>query len=215
MGVKYGNGVSFETRNLKFLLDPMNPRANASSTQITDLINGNTLSVYDITLDTEANGLKYYNFPSVVDTQRIDITNTGNLAEFTLNAWIYNKPGGQTRHSILYIYWEIDGDHLDFYSYDFADDYWRGTTSGAVPYNQWINVCTTWDGSVIRHYINGELNWTDSQTSSGTSQSFTQIGGYVNRRMFGYIGFFNVHDACLNSIEIKNNFEVLRGRFGI
>lgn len=71
-------------------------------------------------------------------------------------------------------FWEIVGTQVCYYSYGFASQYWRCSPSGVVPYNTWTYVTTTWDGSIMRHYINGELVFTDTATS-GVGQTTAAI----------------------------------------
>ena len=135
------------------------------------------------------------------------------MAEFTLSAWIYNEQGGNGRHSIIRNYWEIVGTTVAFWSYEFDNDYWRQSSSGLVPYNEWTHVTTSWDGERVRHYINGELVYTQPSPSGGTSQNMYQIGGYSGRMFYGRIGILSIYEKCLNASEIAQNFLAHNSRF--
>jgi hypothetical protein len=140
----------------------------------------------------------------------VDIPDTGKLAKFSLEAYIYNVAGGDSRHSILRNFWEVAGTSICFWSYDFANTYWRCSSSGVMPYNEWTHIVTTWDGSVIRHYANGELVWQDSTVSSGTSQNFYQIAGYSGRAFKGKIDNLKIYNRTLTQEEIQT-----RASYGI
>lgn len=148
-------------------------------------------------------------------TDYIDIADTGQMPLFSLSAWVYNRSGGDSRHSLLRNYWEIVGTSIQFWSYDFVNTYWRASPSGTVPYDTWTHITTTWDGSVIRHYANAESVWTDSNTSSGTSENLYNIGGYSGRRFLGGLAVLMVHTKTLSIDEITQNFAAHRGRFGV
>ena len=140
-----------------------------------------------------------------VNNDFVGMLDTGQMALFTLSAWIYNGSGGDERHQIVQSYWEILGSKICFWSYDFAHDYWRCSDTGSVPQDAWSYVATTWDGSVIRHYVDGELVWTDPATSSGTSQNLTTIGGNAGRKMKGKVDEFRIYNRTLDAREIRDD----------
>ncbi|MEA3344203.1 MAG: LamG-like jellyroll fold domain-containing protein [Patescibacteria group bacterium] len=133
----------------------------------------------------------------------VSIPNTEKFPLFSLSIWVYNEQGGDGRHSMLRDFWEIVGDRVCFWSYDFANDYWRCSNVGSVPYNKWTHIVTVWDGSVISHYINGRLDWKDTNTSSGTSQSFYRIAGYSTRRFMGSLDNLRIYKQALPSAQIQ------------
>jgi len=196
-------------------MDVSNPKCYTSgNTFVRDLKTQNTWNIVNTNSDISYNTDGYFEWAGV-NPDYIDIEDTGQMPLFSLSAWVYNVSGGDSRHSLLRNFWEIVGTSLQFWSYDFANDYWRATATGVVPYDTWTHICTTWDGSVIRHYINGELIWTDGSTSSGTSENFYHIGGYSGRNFKGRLGVLMVHTKTLNADEIKQNFEAHRGRYGV
>lgn len=127
------------------------------------------------------------------------------LQEFTLSAWVYNVQG-DSRQSIIRNFWEVVGTSIAFWSYDFTDEYWRQSPSGVVPYGRWTHIATTWDGSVIRHYANGELVYT-SATSSGTSQEFLGIAGYSGRNFSGKLDDVRIYATALSDDDIKELYQ--------
>ncbi len=132
-----------------------------------------------------------------IDNDTVDIVDIASMANFTLSVWIYNQSGGDTRHSILREYWEIVGTQICYFSYDFDDDYWRCNASNTIPYERWTHIVTTWNGSVISHYINGSLSWKDTVTSGGSSQSLISIAGRSDRKFKGRIDEVKIFNATL------------------
>jgi prepilin-type N-terminal cleavage/methylation domain-containing protein len=137
------------------------------------------------------------------DNDYVSIPSTEKFPLFSLSIWVYNEQGGDGRHSMLRDFWEIVEERVCFWSYDFANDYWRCSSTGSVPYNEWTHIVTVWDGSVISHYIDGKLDWQDTNISSGTSQSFHRIAGYSSRKFMGYLDNLRIYEQVLPSTEIQ------------
>jgi prepilin-type N-terminal cleavage/methylation domain-containing protein len=127
----------------------------------------------------------------------VNIADVGQMPAFTLSAWIYSESGGHARQSIVGNFWEVVDTQLCFWSYDFAHDYWRCTAVGTLPKDKWVHVATSWNGSVISHYIDGKHVWTDTVTSSGTNQAFTVIAGYTGRAFKGSIDEVRIYAEAI------------------
>lgn len=184
---------------------------NNGLTSVDDLVSGTTCNITNTGTDISyADGCLTW---AGSNTAYIDTIDTGQMALFSLEAWVYNQSGGDSRHSLLRNFWEVVGTQLCFWSYDFANDYWRCAPSDTVPYDEWTHVITTWDGSVIRHYANGSIAWTDSSTSSGTSQSMYQIGGYSGRKYKGKLASLSVYEKTLSADEVAQNYNAKKSRF--
>ena len=141
----------------------------------------------------------YVNFP--------DITTTYD--RFTLSAWINPETGGDARQSILQNFWELVGNNICYFSYKMSPDgvtvVWRCSTGNLIAYNKWSHVVTSWDNSVIRHYVNGKLIWTSPifDHGLGTSQSFLGIAGYAGRRFKGSIDNVRIYSKALDTAQIE------------
>jgi len=146
------------------------------------------------------------NFDGVINSYVDIIPDTGKMPLFTLSTWVYNKSGGQYRHSMLRNFWEIDHENVCFWSYDFANDYWRTSTGSKIKYDKWTHIATVWDGTYITHYINGEFNWKDGSASSGTSQNYYHIAGYDGRIMKGRLDEMIIYNKNLSISEIRQNY---------
>jgi len=93
-----------------------------------------------------------------------------------------------------------------------------------TPTTEWTNITGTYDGSDIKGYINGELKLNHTMPIGGDL-----VTGSTGRRMFlgartndsisryfnGIISTTNIHNRALTASEIQQNFNALRGRFGI
>lgn len=99
-----------------------------------------------------------------------------------------------------------------------------GTTGTDIIQGQWFHVVVTKFGSTFRTYLNGVLKYTDTITStalSGVTNNLRLGGaGDGNTGAFYYyaknnIGCLKMYNTILSADEIKQNFNALRGRFGI
>jgi len=82
-----------------------------------------------------------------------------------------------------------------------------------------VQIVLTWDGSTQKMYINGDLK--DSEALSTTPQNFsttTSFGDWrasTYRMIQGNIYAIKIYNRALSASEIQQNFNALRGRFGI
>jgi hypothetical protein len=93
--------------------------------------------------------------------------------------------------------------------------------------NTWYHIVTTYDGSMLRTYVNGVAG----ATSAGAKQSPTPNGGGgptvltmgkpcadylggVTGYFHGFIGAWKIYNRALTSNEVAQNFNGLRGRYG-
>jgi hypothetical protein len=88
-----------------------------------------------------------------------------------------------------------------------------------TPYeNVWVNLCVTVSGTSIKTYLNGVLAGSttmDTTVKSFGSEVFGIANGYGYFRMQGEVGVASVYNRALTAEEIAQNFNALRGRYGI
>jgi len=98
-------------------------------------------------------------------------------------------------------------------SYGFSD-----ITSGTVVPGVWYHLVGTYDGSVQRLYVNGVLLTSSGAVSFNTTEFSAQIGCQVNgfnQYWNGNISSAKIYNRALTAIEILQNFNASRGRYGI
>jgi hypothetical protein len=102
--------------------------------------------------------------------------------------------------------------------------YSAGTTlsmSLSPVYNVWRHVTIVYDGTNIKGYINGVLNNTSSGSISGTI--FGTLAGLFIMNTdsanldngAGQLAIAKIYDRALSNTEIQQNFNAIRGRYGL
>ena len=105
--------------------------------------------------------------------------------------------------------------------------------SGDLRDDQWHQVCVTFSSTALKYYVDGEIvhtttgsfNPITNQTTGETprygwigngSEATTAGGGIAPGNLFyGFISKINYYYKTLSNDEIQQNFNALRGRFGI
>jgi Concanavalin A-like lectin/glucanases superfamily len=196
---------------------------NASSgTTLTDVSgNSNTITLQNGPVWTSG---KYGNALSFDAANDVGVANAGNSTlnltgkKLTLSAWIkpltnsgwrmiVNKPY-TTGHSAPYFDWSMHREPSSGRLVAFLGcDGQQRTSSSATPLNTWTHVAITYDGSAIRHYINGVLDRTTAVSCSVTNTNSRPIrlgangaGGEVLR---GLIDDVRIYNRPLTAIEIQ------------
>jgi hypothetical protein len=91
-------------------------------------------------------------------------------------------------------------------------------TTTLLSTNTWYNITSTYDGSFIRLYLNGVLDSSISHTGTVTSNPGPLLIGklsYGNYYFNGNVSNTQIYNRALSAAEITQNFNALRGRFGI
>ena len=90
--------------------------------------------------------------------------------------------------------------------------------SSSIATNTWYNVVVTWDGTTANGYLNGQFV-TTLAVGTGINQSNTFTIGSTNSgasdRFNGKISQTLVYNKELTASEVLQNYNALRGRYGI
>ena len=145
----------------------------------------------------------------------------------TVSAWCYLNAGSQTmiRKNINDYLLEWGDTGLGSGSYL----YWYLSTTGGANYrrstsafslNTWYNtvgVFTSGVGSAL--YVNGSpISTSYINTNTGTisqSNGYLRIGNWSDETFNGKVSNVTIYNRALSAAEIRQNFNALRGRFGI
>jgi hypothetical protein len=100
-----------------------------------------------------------------------------------------------------------------YYFGGIADD----ITASGVPLNTWFNMVGVYDGTNASMYVNGSLVSGPTAKTWNTVANNSQIGRQVNSTEYwnGNIAQASIYNRALSASEIRQNFNALRGRYGI
>lgn len=189
---------------------------------------GNNGSNSNLTFNSGDGGYFVFNNSSSVST----IPNSSSLnptSELTIESWvnfdgdsddfIFEKGNVNTQFSLF-----SHGTDIVFRTYHSGDGSYHTqapskSTVGVVN-GQWHHIVGSWDGSVKRIYINGALKDSVSKTGALVTQTtgaaVGRFGGTTTGYYFGgKIAKVSVYSIGLSAKQIQQNFNALRGRFGI
>ena len=86
--------------------------------------------------------------------------------------------------------------------------------------NQWVNLTQVWDGSLLSFYVNGSLDSTKSaNVTPKNSTTIMRIGGGADSgstfHFNGSVSSVLVYQTALTATEVLQNYNALKGRFGL
>jgi len=95
--------------------------------------------------------------------------------------------------------------------------YGNDINASGVPLNTWFNMVGVYDGTNASMYINGTLVSGPTARSWDTVANNAQIGRQTNGGEYwnGNIAQVSIYNRALTASEIQQNYNALRGRFGI
>lgn len=220
MGVAYNTSV---IRNgLVLYLDAPNAKSYPGSGTTWFDLSGNSKN------SSLANGPTYDGqsiiFDGVDDSSVVNLTGISNFSALTVSAWYYSNVGTSTCLTYcdpFILHFRGAGFYLR--SSDGVTDSgylgWQTTPSGSV----WNMLTGTWNGTTMKLYLNGvkqanELSFAGGSTGLLRTNGNTTVGGYFNVSQpwtNGKMSSFSVYNRALSDLEVSQNFNALRGRYGI
>lgn len=158
----------------------------------------------------------------------IEIPKTGILSSkstFTISLWTY--PTSLTGIRPLFVNYYVgnlevlfrfNGTNLQFFTYTTSQI--GGTTQTYSTLNQWVNVVATYDGSIMKTYVNGVQSPTTYNQTGNLSTSTLPylIGRYSSPTEYRYEGRVAntlVYLKSLSATEVLQNYNTTKTRFGL
>lgn len=167
-----------------------------------------------------------------VNNRGIQLAGTNlSLNQMTISSWNYSTNYNQngfmfekttngsvnTQYSLFY----NSSNQIYYRTYGLSPLDLAMTTSDAVVNSQWNNVVATYDGILKRIYVNGVLRAVSGTPTGTITQNLTgaaYIGTYGNFAGYyfnGNIAQTHIYNRALTLLEIQQNFNATRGRYGI
>jgi hypothetical protein len=227
MGVVYGTNLNLLVQSgLVLNLDAANPKSYpGSGTTWTDLSgNGNNGTLTNGATYSSANG------GSIVFDGTDDIVNTSYVSSnaFTWSVWFKTDVGpvpGTFRNIISipspnYILLLLDqsSPNLGFWTSDGLNGGFLSTPTISV--NTWYNAVFVREGNNITNgyktYVNS-VSYGTANTGTWSTTDTLSFGGRTDTTQFldGNIAQVSIYNRALTASEVQQNFNILRGRFGI
>lgn len=115
------------------------------------------------------------------------------------------------------IIFTVNGDKLNFGCQGNSPIAHANYSTTVVNTGAWFHGAATYDGSNVRIYINGVLESTTARTGNITPGSLNMGSNSGGSSEFfnGTLGLVKFYNRALTGNEIAQNFNALRGRFGI
>ena len=141
---------------------------------------------------------------------------------FTLSAWVYKTSSGiQTiiaKGNLSFV--------LNFYLRIAGNSGFYGTNASfseiLIPdlvLNVWNNTVLTYDKTSLKYYLNGvfinQNNATNTPSSTTSNTIVGRLGDFNGQYWTGRIATTQIYNKALSAQEVSQNFNALRGRFGI
>ena len=215
---------SIVTSGLVFCVDAGNPRSYSGSGTTWADISGNAFNSTLTNGPTYTSGVNgYFTFDGVDDFSSVPINAAFNTPSVTFEVWAYLQTISD-RH-ILYVNWqgnalEVNSDRsVVMYNYGSAGQQGAGSSAGAINWGTWNHLVGVYDNGAqaLYLYVNGALLATRTSTPSTIYSVSTHaisgvaFGGEVN----GRISVVRHYNIALSASQILQNFNAIRGRYGI
>ena len=213
------------TNGLVLSLDAGNSKSYpGSGTTWTDLSgNGNTGTLTNGPTYSSANG------GSIVFDGVNDYVGAGNSISglngtaVTVSAWVRTNSIGGEQYLLdastnggsgngLSIRIRANGS-IRFWNYNAT---YNANSASILSANTWYYIAGTWDGTTSRVYINGLPDGTNTGDANFLGSIYqighsNMLGGFFN----GNISSVSIYNRALSAAEIYQNFNALRGRYGV
>ena len=210
--------------NLSVKIDAGNIKSpSQSGATVRDLITNSSQAVTTVTYATTGK-VNYFVFAgsgNITGSNNVSISGANSR---TISCWVYFT--SKTIQSIMCIGVNGAGTGwgIETSSTVFTLSKGNSGTTTSITYNtgQWYNIVYTGENLTansltIKLYINGNLEYTGTDTSINTTNSTLKLGTNNAGTLFfnGRISSASVYKKVLSAIEIKKNYNSMKSKFGL
>lgn len=202
-------------------------KGTRSTTQsIIDLTGNNTLTATSLTYNSN-NTFSFNGSNNYVDCGTGGTLTLGNNGAFTVGAWINcavlkNYAGiiSKVRSDRPGVYSFMACLHNDGTLIFYNNATWSASSNVGLTINTWYYVNFVYNGSgTLSFYVNGASAGTASLTWPETTAHNVFVGSWYSVNTIydfnGTISVAQLYNRALTAAEVKQNFNALRGRYGI
>jgi hypothetical protein len=222
------SGPKIATTNagqMVFSMDFSNRRTySGSGTTVTNAVNNITGTLYNTPTFGSSRSRKFFSFngtnqyigfsnSTLLDTQTVSVAVWARTNNTTQDGFFFEKGAVNTQYSLFQA-----GANFVWRQYTTTLNSLTVTASNYVNTSNWFFIVGTFTSGDRRMYINGvqvasdTLAGTLATNASGMTIGSYNTGGYYYN---GDIGLVRVYTKVLTSTEVRQNFNALRGRFGL
>jgi hypothetical protein len=206
---------------------------SGSQTAISDLMDLNTINASSLTYASDGTFSFTYSNPSYIS---IPLASAFNKTEGTMNFWVYptryNGGNGyfvnREDSTANATDWFWIGPYSDTFYFRLgngsdccSNDLSFGSVSSVIPLNTWTNMCFSWrangtsviykNGMVLTSRSIGNVPNTNPASNGRIGLGHGNADDYFNGRMPSV----QIYNRQLTDIEVSQNFNAIRGRYGI
>jgi Concanavalin A-like lectin/glucanases superfamily len=215
----------------KYWPNPVSTRSNTQA--IVDLTNTNTITANSLTYNSDGT----FSF-SGSDYATVGAL-SGSFSSFTVSVWFnssavenyrnpidcnYSTYTGVTgnvgprleQNSSGNLMWVTSGNTTNNSVFDAFT-----VKSSGLSANTWYNAVLTWTNGSASTYLNGNIVTSGAATPNGFVGTFGSVvigKGYgiaTDRSFKGQVGSVNIYNRALTAAEVQQNFNALKGRYGV
>lgn len=207
-----GHNPSIVTSGLLFCVDAGNPRSYPGSGTAWNnamTLGNNTTLVNGPTYSTSNGG--YFTFDGIDDYTTINIpSTTGSICFwYYYNADTVQKLIMGNANSMIYCGGGAGAGHW----YNQNSDYSFAFSWSNV--SQWLYMCAVYTSTTNNSfYINGSLAYSSTTYSLTKGTTYNVAGNYYNPQNCRF-SMIQVYDNALTDIQILQNYNAMRGRYGL
>jgi hypothetical protein len=210
-----------EDRNDSTFVSPYTNDTRSSTQNIIDLTGNNTITATSLTYASDNtfsfNGSNFITIPNVQ-------LGNGNI-QWTVSAWVRtttttNDLGGGSVMSNssggpVYSMMGVNSGRIVYWTYQSGawsqklgvrtvnDNNWHMLT--------WVN----YNNNTMDMYVDGTLDTNVANSTSGNNNPVDRIGGSWSAQFVGSISAVSRYTRALTALEVQQNFNALRGRYGL
>jgi len=225
-----GHNPSIITNGLLLLLDPGNTRSYPGSGTTWNDLSGNSrnATIYNSPTLNSSNG---GTFDLNSSNQYVDISSFANFnfgSSITVGFWHYNSTTNAAKYRgvVCNVYSSGTGFDFRYGSEDSGTRLYAIIRTSITSYSvtatanldTWGYYCMTYNGSTLQIYKNGIAGSSTAASGSlGSVNDNVDIGRNANSAEYlnGRLSNVHIYSAAMTAVQVSQNFNALRGRFGI
>jgi hypothetical protein len=224
-----GGGQKHDIANIQFevgsVANSFAPGTRSNTQAIRDLTNNNTITASALTYNSD-NTFSFNGSNQFINCGTGGALTLGNNGAFTASAWIrisalknysgiISKVESSRPGTYSFMCCAHNDGTLNFYN----NSSWYYSNNVGITTNTWYNVAFSFNGSTMSYYVNGVAAGTSALTWSETTAHNVFVGSWYSPNTSydfnGTIANAQLYNRGLSAAEVQQNFQALRGRYGL